>query len=428
MRANRWTRVWSRRSWTCSRPCWRESAAADHAAPAGTADNASIEDAAAVGAVRGAKSAFENIALAHREINALYEIAQAMGASLGVADTMALISEKMAKIVPWSGCALFLYRQEDDLLECSFASGLDTPRLRKATFSNTGGLESWVARTHRSVVNSDPRVTFEAAGLQDGTALRSAMACPLFANNSLLGVLSVYHTDANYYTDDHRRLLERVADQVGTGLHNAIVFDQTQEEAMTDALTGLPNRRSMLIRLASELSRANRLGSPTSLIVLDIDDFKKINDTHGHHVGDMALCEVAKTLGGVLRPYDLCVRYAGDEFVLVLANCDREVAEAKCEELQNRVSEIEMEIRPGEHIRFGVSAGAAVFPEDGATSDALITTADRRMYEDKAARRHGPRGSRRHSEAHFPPTEPEPALELSLAKAPPTVQNIGRHV
>src|SRR5439155_3907635 len=112
-------------------------------------------------------------------------------------------------------------------------------------------------------------------------------------------------------------------------------------------LTGLPNRRSMFVHLSRELARAERLKSQMALIVMDIDGFKTINDSYGHHVGDRALREVSMALQGALRPYDLCVRYAGDEFIIVLTDCSREAADAKRIELQQRFAEINVEARAG---------------------------------------------------------------------------------
>jgi diguanylate cyclase (GGDEF)-like protein/putative nucleotidyltransferase with HDIG domain len=333
-----------------------------------------------------APNAFENIALAHREIYALYEIAQSMGTSLGVADTMALISSKLMKIVPWSGSALFLVHGDGSLLKCRFAAGVDTPQLLNHTLKFGEGLSGWVAKNRRTLVNADPSVTFKALGLP-APKLQSAVVCPLYFNDAFIGCLALYHVDANRYTEDHRRLLERIAEQAGPVIHNSIVFEQTQEDSLTDPLTGLPNRRSMFVHLSRELARAERLKSQVALIVMDIDGFKTINDTYGHHVGDHALREVSLALQGALRPYDLCVRYAGDEFIVVLTDCSREVAEAKRRELQQRVSEIELDVRAGKRLRLAVSAGAAVFPHDGTTYEALLAEADHRMYRDKAGRR-----------------------------------------
>ena len=336
---------------------------------------------------RAPQNAFENIALAHREIYALYEIAQSMGTSLGVADTMALISSKLINIVPWSACALFLHQQDGDTLKCRFAAGVDAPKLLDRTLKVGEGLAGWVARNRRTIVNGHPRVSFDAAGVTTPIALQSAIVCPLYFNDTFIGSLALYHVEANRYTEDHRRLLERVAEQAGAVIHNSIVFEQTQEDSLTDPLTGLPNRRSMFVHLSRELARAERLKSEVALIVMDIDEFKAINDTYGHHVGDHALREVATALQGALRPYDLCVRYAGDEFIVVLADCSREAADAKRRELQQRVGKIDFEARSGKFIALGASAGAAVFPHDGATYEALLADADQRMYRDKAARR-----------------------------------------
>ena len=350
------------------------------------------------------QSAFENIALAHREIYALYEIAQSMGTSLGVADTMALISSKLAKIIPWSACALFL-PQNNGAMKCRFAAGIEAPRLLNATLKAHEGLSGWVARNRRTLINADPQVTFEAAALSPSAELRSAIVCPLYFGDAFIGCLGLYHAAANRYSEDHRRLIERVAEQAGPVIHNSIVFEQTQEDSLTDPLTGLPNRRSMFVHLSRELARAERLKSEMALIVMDLDEFKTINDSYGHHVGDKALRAVADTLQDALRSYDLCVRYAGDEFIIVLAGCSQETADAKLHELQERVNGIELEVRGDRKIRLASSAGGAVFPHDGTTYEALLAAADHRMYRNKAARRGRAAQRRTAAAANFVSTE-----------------------
>src|SRR5262245_64748964 len=123
---------------------------------------------------------FQDIALAHREIYALYEIAQAMGSSLGVSDTMALISSKLSNIVPFSCCALFLYSDESETLRCRFATGVESELIPQLTIRNGHGLTGWVARNRRPLVNARPSAGLEAAGLQaGGTRLHAGLACPL---------------------------------------------------------------------------------------------------------------------------------------------------------------------------------------------------------------------------------------------------------
>ena len=116
---------------------------------------------------------------------------------------------------------------------------------------------------------------------------------------------------------------------------------------------------------------------------------------------------MAATLQSALRPYDLCVRYAGDEFIVVLADSSREAADAKRRELQELVAGIELEVRPGKRLAISVSAGASVFPHDGATQEALLADADQRMYRDKTARRGDVVTAHPFGPAHFPPPPDE---------------------
>jgi diguanylate cyclase (GGDEF)-like protein/putative nucleotidyltransferase with HDIG domain len=333
------------------------------------------------------KNVFDDIALAHREIYALYEIAQAMGTSLGVSDTMALISAKLSNLVPFSCAALFLYDEESETLRCRFATGTDADIIQQISVRSGEGLTGWVARNRRPLVNARPSADLEAAGLAHTTTLQSALVCPLLFSERFIGTLSVYHVEGAFYRDDHRRLLDRVSEQAAAVINNSILFEQTQSDSLTDPLTGLPNTRFLFMHLTRELARAERLKTEVSLMVMDLDNFKEINDSHGHHVGDRALCEVARVLRAAIRPYDICVRYAGDEFIVVLSGCSAEEAEQKRQELQKGIDEGYFEARPGKRLPIGISVGTAVFPQDGESYEALLATADSRMYHDKAGRK-----------------------------------------
>jgi diguanylate cyclase (GGDEF)-like protein len=348
----------------------------------------SVPEAVAAGTAETPRSSvFDDIALAHREIYGLYQIAQTMGTSLGVSDTMTLISSRLMNLVPFSACALFLYAETSDTLFCRFATGTDSELIQQLALKNGQGLTGWVARNRRPLVNARPITDLEAAGSSLPTALQSALVCPLIFGEHFIGTLALYHTIPSFYRDDHRRLLDRVCEQAAAVIHNAIIFEQTKEASLTDPLTGLPNTRFMFMHLARELARAERQKAEVSLLVMDLNDFKEINDNHGHHIGDRALREVAQVLRAVIRPYDICVRYAGDEFIVVLAACGREEAENKRLELQEAVDQIVFESTAGERLRLSISAGAAVFPHDGTTYEALLTSADSRMYRDKNAKK-----------------------------------------
>jgi diguanylate cyclase (GGDEF)-like protein len=375
----------------------------------------SVAPTAESSASSGQSSVFHDIALAHREIYALYEIAQAMGSSLGVADTMTLIASKLSSLVPFSCCALFLRIDETGTQRCRFATGTDAELIQQLTVSDGQGLIGWVARNRRALVNARPEADLEAAGLVDvHTSLRSALVCPLVFNDEFIGTLSVYHTEPSMYTDDHRRLLDRISEQAAAVIRHSIVFERTQEDSLTDPLTKLPNTRFMLNYLARELARAGRLGSEVSLLVMDLDGFKEINDTYGHHVGDHALREVGQALQTVIRPYDICVRYAGDEFIVVLPGCAGEEAEMKRLELQHAIDDLKFEVGPDKTMSLAISAGAAIFPHDGDSYEALLATADGRMYADKTRRK---RNSSRTGRYTTVPAGPDEMTDVELQRA-----------
>jgi diguanylate cyclase (GGDEF)-like protein len=329
-----------------------------------------------------------DIALAHREIYSLYEVSQAMGTSLGVADSMTLIASKLRNLVPFSACALFLADKESDAVRCRFATGAQAEWLRQVTVHDGQGNVGWAVAHRESVRNGNPAEDLEAAGLQSApAALGSALVCPLVFNERAIGALALYHVETGFFTEDHRRLASRVSEQIAAVVYNSIIFEQTQEDSLTDPLTGLPNTRFLFMHLGRELARSARLGSSLALFVLDLDNLKDINDTFGHHVGDRALREVAGVLRAAIRPYDICVRYGGDEFIVVLSECGVEECEAKRVELQRAVEAVPFEARGGRRIQMGISVGAAVFPSDGDTYEGLLATADNRMYRDKGLRK-----------------------------------------
>jgi diguanylate cyclase (GGDEF)-like protein len=367
-----------------------EIAAADAALRRPSLPRRDSDAAIAAGAPEAAparSSVFEDIAIAHREIYALYEIAQTMGTSLGVPETMEHIAAKLNGLVPFSACALFVYDETSDVLSCRFATGTDADALQQLTLRSGQGLSGWVARNRRPLVNGRPSADLDVAGSSVTTTLQSSLVCPLIAGDRFIGTLAMYHTTPAFYREDHRRLLERVCEQAAAVIRNAGVFEQTQEASLTDPLTGLPNSRHLLMHVARELARATRLGSEVSLLVMDLNNFKDINDGYGHHVGDRALREVAKLLRATIRPYDICVRYAGDEFIVVLVGCGRDEAENKRIELQRAIDEAEFEAVPGMTVPLSISVGAAVFPADGDSYEWLLATADSRMYQHKSARK-----------------------------------------
>jgi diguanylate cyclase (GGDEF)-like protein/putative nucleotidyltransferase with HDIG domain len=325
--------------------------------------------------------ALQDIAGAHREEQTLYEIAQALGSSLGVPDAMALIQDKVSRLVPFVTCALFLGDDTDGYV-CRYAHGPGTEALFKWE------PKSWSDISLRLPSCADGRGAH-------GEELTSLLPCPLRFDGRLIGGLVIYHSVANCFTDEHRRVLGRVSEQAAAVIFNSTRFEQTQHESHTDPLTGLANRRSLDNQFETGLAHAARTRGTIGVVVLDLDRLKEINDTYGHEAGDRALRAIGSVLKATVRQNDLCARFAGDEFVVVLWDCEPEHESRRVLELQNAVAAHPFEPRPGVRLSLSISAGPARFPTDGNTFEELLATADERMYRDKAVRRS--RNSTRHT-------------------------------
>jgi diguanylate cyclase (GGDEF)-like protein len=370
-------------------PSLQLAEAAPHG-PAGIVDGEVAADSGPAGGSTGV-AALRDIAQANSEIRNLYEMSRAIGRTLGVADSMSVIAARLQHLVPFDACALFLHDQhdqEDGSSRCRFATGLAAERLRKVSLRAGAGTVGQVITTRRILMSASAATELSAASADTEIwPFTSLLACPLTVAESVVGVLVLYRSGSEGYTEEHGRLVQVVAEQAAAVIQNSLVFEQTRVDSVTDALTGLPNIRLLFVHLGRELARASRLGSPVSLLLLDLDNLKEINDTFGHVTGDHAICQVASALVAAIRPYDLCVRYGGDEFIVVLSGCGRDEADAKLAELRQAVEGGVFEVEGRERIRLSISGGAAVFPEDGRTYDPLLALADRRMYLDKASRR-----------------------------------------
>lgn len=317
--------------------------------------------------------ALQDIAGAHREEQTLYEIAQALGASLGIAEAMAQIQIKMGRLVPFSTCALFL-GDEGAGYTCRYAHGPGTEALLK------WAPRSWSELSLRLPSNADGRGAH-------GEELAALLPCQLTVDGAPIGGIVIYHTIAGCFTDEHYRLLSAVGEQAAAVISNATRFEQTEHDSHTDPLTCLANRRSLGRQFEAGLAGARDGGKSISVVVLDLDRLKEINDTYGHEAGDRALRAVGSVLRATVRQSDVCARFAGDEFVVVLWDCHPEHEARRVHELQSAVADHPFEPRPGVRLSLSISAGPARYPLDGRTFDELLAVADERMYRDKAGRR-----------------------------------------
>jgi diguanylate cyclase (GGDEF)-like protein len=208
--------------------------------------------------------------------------------------------------------------------------------------------------------------------------MQSALAVPLEGVHGVVGVLAVYARAKNAFTDDHLRILSVVTTKVAVSIENALKYRQAEDSATTDALTALPNARSLFLRLETELTHASRKNLPLALLVCDLDGFKQINDRFGHLEGNRVLQAVGRALKHQCREEDFVARMGGDEFVIVLSNYRNESVAAKVDQFCRAVAEAGRGSIGGSTL--GMSVGVAFYPNDGDTVESLLREADRRMY------------------------------------------------
>ena len=168
---------------------------------------------------------------------------------------------------------------------------------------------------------------------------------------------------------------------------NLRAYVQRINDAATDPLTELANQRAILSTTTREISRAKRQNASLAVLLIDVDDFKSINDTYGHLAGDRALQQVARILRQAVRAHDSCGRLGGDEFVVVLADCERAQAENKAVALRSICESTAFMPKPGVEATLRISVGVGVYPKDGLSPEALIASADASMYRDKFSRK-----------------------------------------
>lgn len=211
----------------------------------------------------------------------------------------------------------------------------------------------------------------------DGDGGSAHALVPLLRNEGRVGFLLVLSDDPGcIWAENELLLLHTVADQLTVAVYQAHLYAQMEELALTDALTGCHNRRSFELQLERDLHLATRMRQPLSLIMIDLDYFKRINDAAGHEAGDTALRQVAQSLRSELRAVDTAARFGGDEFAIILPQANIEGAQLAAERLRRCIRQTEL---PG----FGAmsaSFGVATFPFHASARDALVNAADKALY------------------------------------------------
>ena len=342
-----------------------------------------------VARARENSTAYDQIRDAHSEVYALYEIARQFSSSLEIEKTLSVLMDKVGQLVPFDTCAVFLYDEIKGYASTALAVGVDADNLRGRCIAPGEGVTGFALANRRPVNRLQPSLDLERAGVKTDLTYRSMVALPLFKDDVLLGALSLYSTTLPEYPDNQIRLLETVTRLASDALANAMHHAQTESNALTDSLTGFPNARALQLRFEQEVSRTRRNNKPFQVVMLDLDDFKMVNDTFGHKIGDRMLREVGNLIQSQLREYDFLARYGGDEFVALLP----ELTVQQVDELRARIELVvrgfSLSVRAQTRARVGISIGASVFGVNGETLDQLLIAADQAMYRAKSAHKTG---------------------------------------
>ena len=224
----------------------------------------------------------------------------------------------------------------------------------------------------------------EVAILHDGGARTLAMF-PLVVKGQAVGLVELWTNGPSTWDDRRLDLARTMTNEAAVALENARLYDATRSLADRDPLTGLYNHRFLYERLGEEVLRAARGHRPVSVLMLDIDDFKLVNDTFGHQVGDQFLVRLAGVVRSTLRGSDIPARYGGEEFSVILPDTDPAAAEAAAARIHDALRRQPFQPEGRGPVPISVSIGQATFPADGRTATELIETADARMYVAKAA-------------------------------------------
>jgi len=208
---------------------------------------------------------------------------------------------------------------------------------------------------------------------------RAVLCIPITYGENLLGVLNVESRNENAFSPQDVLILNTLADLLATALHNAFVFQKLQQQSITDGLTGIKTRRFFWEALSAEWKRASRSGRPFSVVLIDLDKFKEVNDSMGHFEGDLVLARVGRLLEQKSRQSNVVARYGGDEFIVLMPETGSEQAQVLAERLRQWLANDPM---LAEHHITG-SFGVASFPNHGFSIEDIIRVADAGMYVSK---------------------------------------------
>ncbi len=316
-----------------------------------------------------------------REAETLQQASAAVSSALRLDQVLDQVLENLARVVPYDSCAIFL--KEEESLRVVAARGF--PHKEKVLGQRFPAkdellLESTKQKSPLILADAQQDPRYRRWG--DAAHVRSWMGVPLIKRNDVIGFLTIDHSQPNIYTANHTKLALAFANQAAAAIENARLFESVRRMAVSDPLTGLYNRRHFFELAAKEFYRARRYGKSLSLIMMDLDDLKRINDTHGHLAGDQLILFVADQCRRQLRKADLAARFGGDEFILLLPETDLEKAMGVAWRLRDAVAR-GLTDEQGKVVASGVSLGVSTIDSACNSLEQMVNRADQALYAAK---------------------------------------------
>jgi len=319
------------------------------------------------------------------EMELLLEVSNAISGTLDLPELLATLGRQVCARFGVSEFSVMLVDDATDQLVVEAVAG-DAPRNARGMRFHLGeGITGEVAARGQTVyvkdVAKDPRYLQHKG--KDPSA-GSFLAAPLRSKGRILGVMNLNRPREDDFSAQEIRLAEAIGAQAALAIANARLYQQTLELSFTDPLTGVPNRRQLFLRLENELSRSLRFGDPLSVLMIDLDLFKRINDAHGHSVGDGVLRGVALALRRTIRKIGVVARYGGEEFCVVLPRVAKPEAFEVAEKLRRAVAATTVPGPEGHPaLSVTISVGVATLDTDAQDVVGLIDKADSALYEAK---------------------------------------------
>jgi diguanylate cyclase (GGDEF)-like protein len=320
------------------------------------------------------------------QLAAFNDIAKALTSTLEVNEVLEIIGARVSTLLRAQQWSLLLER-DDGRLHFELVQGEGSAALLNEVLVPGEGIAGTVFSTGKARLvaeaRSDPDFAHRFDRMTD-TETGSLLAVPLMVRGRPLGVLELVSNSAQApFNEEDLRAAATIADFAAIAIDNARNFQKVQELTLTDEHTGLFNSRHLSGQLELEVARAVRFSRPLSLIFLDVDDFKSINDARGHLVGSAALKHVGQVIQSTIRGVDSAYRYGGDEFAVLLVETGREGSNVVAERMVSAFVDQPFDVEVGAPVPMSVSVGVASFPEDGISAQGLLDAADKAMYRAK---------------------------------------------